>query len=185
MPSKKAIEQQNQYLLRQQRNFRVAAEHVAVALGEHPTVSKVVLFGSVAVPLWKEVPRFREYRRAGIKVWHECKDVDLAVWVDDIHSLPELRKLRVNALRELLETKGLGVPDHQLEIFLFEQGGDNYLGRLCYFNRCPRGNRDCDEPGCGDTPFLKQMEGFKIYDHALDPNRTIILYPAQTGKKER
>lgn len=79
MPSKKAIEEQNQYLLRLQRNFRVAGSHVAAVLGEHPTVSKVVLFGSVAVPPWKEVPRFSEYRRARIEVWHECRDVDLAV----------------------------------------------------------------------------------------------------------
>lgn len=184
MPGQKAIERQNQYLLRQQRNFRVAADHVAAVLGAHPAVSKVVLFGSVAVLLWKEVPRFPEYRRARIEVWHECKDVDLAVWVNDLRFLPELRKLRVKALQELLETRGLGVAVHQVEVFLFGRGAGDYLGRLCYFNRCPKGNRDCDEPGCGRTPFLKQMEGFKLYDHALAPAKTITLYPAQTEQGE-
>jgi hypothetical protein len=35
-------------------------------------VVKVALFGSVAVPLVKEIPRFREYQQARIEVWHEC-----------------------------------------------------------------------------------------------------------------
>ena len=184
MLSAKAIKQQNQYLLKLQRDFRVAADHVAAALAGHPTVNKVVLFGSVAAPLCKEIPRFREYRRAGVEVWHECKDVDLAVWVDDLDCLPELRKLCARSLRGLFETKNLGIADHQLELFIFDRYAGDYLGRLCYFNRCPKGNRDCDEPGCGDTPFLKITPGFRLYDDALDPRKTIILYPTEPDQNE-
>ena len=32
-----------------------------------------------ARPLWKEVPRFPTYRRAGIALWHECADLDIAI----------------------------------------------------------------------------------------------------------
>jgi hypothetical protein len=51
-----------------------------------------VLFGSVARPLRKKVPRFKEFRRAGIELLYECKDVDLAVWVRDTVALDTLRK---------------------------------------------------------------------------------------------
>jgi hypothetical protein len=51
MPSREEIEEQNEYLLQQQRNFRIAADHLAAALAEHPCVNRVVLFGSVTVPL--------------------------------------------------------------------------------------------------------------------------------------
>jgi hypothetical protein len=43
-------------------------------------VHKAVLFGSVSAPPTKEVPRFSRLRREGIAIYHECKDVDLAVW---------------------------------------------------------------------------------------------------------
>ena len=178
MPSRKDIEEQNEYLLRQQRNFRVAADHLAAALAEHPAVNRVVLFGSVAVPLWKEVPRFREYRRAGIEVWHECSGFDLAVWVDDLGCLPELRRLRARSLRDLYETTDLGVADHQADVFFFHGEPARCLGLLCYFSTCPKGKPGCDVPGCGDPPFLMQRPGFRLYVDALDPDKTVTLYPA-------
>lgn len=49
--------------------------------GLHRVVA-IAVIGSVAKALWKEVPRFREFRRARIEVWHECKDLDLALWLD-------------------------------------------------------------------------------------------------------
>lgn len=177
MPSRKEIEEQNELLLRQQHNFRVAADHLAAALAGHPAVSRVVLFGSVAVPLWKEVPRFREYRRAGIEVWHECSGFDLAVWVDDLGCLPELRRLRARSLRDLYETTGLGVADHQADVFFFQGEPARCLGLLCYFSSCPKGKPVCHTPGCGDTPFLRQIPGFRLYADALDPDKTITLYP--------
>src|SRR5258708_5544689 len=72
---------ENQAMLRRQSDFRTAAEYVARAFSTFEEVQRVVLFGSVALPLEKEVPWFRRLRQAGIAIWHECSDVDLAVWV--------------------------------------------------------------------------------------------------------
>jgi hypothetical protein len=50
-------------LLRQQRDFRRAADIVTDALTSFEEVEAIAVIGSVAKPLWKEVPRFREFRR--------------------------------------------------------------------------------------------------------------------------
>ena len=60
------IAEQNRYLLQRQQEFRLAADAVTAAWSERGEVEAVALFGSVAVALCKEVPRFRTYRRAGI-----------------------------------------------------------------------------------------------------------------------
>ena len=44
-----------------------------------PEVHAVAVIGLVAKALWKEVPRFSDFRREGIEVWHECRDLDLAL----------------------------------------------------------------------------------------------------------
>jgi hypothetical protein len=75
------IEEENRSLLRLQHDFRRAADIVTDALMIFEEVEAVAVIGSVAKPLWKEVPRFSEFRNAGIEVWHECKDLDLAVWI--------------------------------------------------------------------------------------------------------
>jgi hypothetical protein len=76
------IEQQNQLMLRRQREFRVAADVVTEAWASFAEVRAVAVIGSVAKALWKEIPRFSDFRRAGIEVWHECGDLDLALWID-------------------------------------------------------------------------------------------------------
>jgi len=68
---------------RRQEEFRAAADYVAVALAALPTVEKVVLFGSVARPLEQERSRRHRFRHVGVTLPHECKDVDLAVWLPD------------------------------------------------------------------------------------------------------
>jgi hypothetical protein len=68
------IEEQNRYLLCLQYDFRRAADIVTDALMTFEEVEAIAVIGSVAKSLWKEVPRFREFRRAGIEVWHECKE---------------------------------------------------------------------------------------------------------------
>ena len=93
------IEAQGRYLLERQRQFRVAADAVTDAWMDFPEVQSVAVIGSVAKPLWKEVPRFSEFRRECIEVWHECRDLDLALWIDSQHRLGELRKAAALALR--------------------------------------------------------------------------------------
>src|ERR1700737_2630198 len=126
------IEEQNGFMLTRQREFRIAADVVAKAWAGFSEVQAVAVIGSVAKPLWKEIPRFREYRRQRIEVWHECGDLDLALWIDSQERLRELRRAAGRALREAYEAgTGLSFADHQLDIFLIEPGSDRYLGRLC------------------------------------------------------
>lgn len=65
------IEEQNRYLLRRQREFRQAADVVTQSWMAFPEIEAIAVIGSVAKPLWKEVPRFSEFRRARVEVWHE------------------------------------------------------------------------------------------------------------------
>jgi hypothetical protein len=145
-------------------------------------VEAVAVIGSVAKSLWKEVPRFREYRRAGIEVWHECKDVDLAVWIASQRRLGELRRTRDTALRRAHESgKGPGTANHQVEIFLIEPRTDRYLGRLCNFSACPKGKPQCRVPGCGAIPFNKSVEGFVPYADLLASAPYAMLYQRGAG----
>ena len=61
------IDEQNRYLLERQRQFRLAADIVAEAWMAFPEVWAIAVIGSVAKPLWKEVPPFREFRRESMR----------------------------------------------------------------------------------------------------------------------
>jgi hypothetical protein len=112
------IEEQNRHLLRLQHNLRRSADIVTDALMTFEEVEAVAVIGSAAKPLWKEVPRFREFRRAGIEVWHECKDLDLAVWISSQHRLGALRHARDLALRKAYASgRGQALPVTKLKYF--------------------------------------------------------------------
>lgn len=144
---RQAIEEQNRYMLKRQHEFRMAADVVTDAFMRFEEVEAVAVIGSVAKPLWKEVPRFAEFRRAGIEVWHECKDLDLAVWLSSFDRLEKLRRKRDTCLRDAYAAgTGPSVANHQVEVFLFEPGTDRHLGRLCNFNACPKHKPDCAVP---------------------------------------
>jgi hypothetical protein len=176
-PSNRDIREQNRAMQRRQGELRRAAEAVARELAKLPEVEKVVLFGSVAAPLEKEVPRFREFRRAGIAIDHECKDVDLAVWLSDLDHLRALQKARSRALNELFEAEEIGVAHHQVDVFLIEPGSNRYLGRLCRFGQCPKEKkRECSVTGCGRKPFLRQHEEFVFRPEALAAENAIVLF---------
>jgi hypothetical protein len=175
-PDDKEIAEQNDLMLRRQKSFRIAAGWVAEALSDIPAVRKVALFGSVAVPLEKEVPRFREFRKAGIAIWHECKDVDLAVWVDDLSGLRQLQRARSRALNDLSCDRQIYVAHHQVEIFILDPDTDRYLGRLCCFGKCPKHKHECRVPGCGAMPFLQQHDHFTFRPDALASERIEVLY---------
>jgi hypothetical protein len=156
------IERQNAYLLARQREFRAAADVVVAAWRSFAEISAIALIGSTAKQLWKEVPRVQPFRHHGIELWHECKDLDLAVWLDRQDRLGEMRRVRDLALRQACESgSGIRVANHQVDTFLFEPGSDRYLGRLCAFAQCPKGKRDCLTPGCGTIPFNKVVDGFR------------------------
>lgn len=171
------IAEQNEDMLKRHREFRATAEAVSRAFAEFECVQRVVLFGSVAVPLIKEVPRFREFRRAGIAIWHECKDVDLAVWVSDLSRLRDMSKARARVCNDLATRQGFSVAHHSVDVFLMEPETNRYLGRLCVFNQCPKDNKmQCLVPGCGATLFLQQHAEFKLRPEALHPDRSVVLF---------
>ena len=178
-----AIEEQNRWMLRRQREFRMAADVVTDMWMGFPEVRAVAVIGSVAKALWKEVPRFREFRREGVEVWHECGDLDLALWLDSQERLGQLRSAAARALRAAHdEGTGIGVAGHQLDIFLIEPGSDRYLGRLCSFNQCPKGKPGCLVAGCGAVPFNKQVAGFVPDPDLLTPARHGMLYERGIGR---
>jgi len=181
--SQREIEKENQYMLKRQKDFRKAAEYVSSAFAEVPEIEKIALIGSVASPLWKEVPRFQPYRRAGIEIWHECKDVDMAVWLSHLKRLRSLQRARSTALNDLLRDKNIGVAHHQVDVFLIEPMTDRYLGRLCTFNKCPKGKRECDVAGCGKIPFVRQHENFPLNEEMLNSEQIVVLYERAKDNK--
>lgn len=183
--SASGIAEQNGYMLRKYRDFRRAADTVVDAWRAHPETAAVALIGSVAMAPWKEVPRFAPYRREGIALWHECKDLDLALWLTELGDLNELRRRKGRALRQLFEESGIGVADHQVDVFVLEPGTDTYLGRLCDFNRCPKGKAECLVPGCGATAFLRQFEDFEWRPDSLASDRILRLFDRATGASRR
>jgi hypothetical protein len=177
------ISEQDRLMLRRQHELRLAADVVTDALMGFEDVEAVALIGSVAKPLWKEVPRFREFRRAGVEVWHECKDADLAVWLSKLDRLGDLRRARDRALRDAHAAgAGPSVAGHEVEIFLFDPGSDRYIGRLCNFNACPKGKPDCAVPGCGAVPFNKVVAGFEPHADLLAPAAHATLYRRGKGR---
>jgi hypothetical protein len=177
------IERQNRYLVARQREFRMAADIVAAAWMDFPEVQAIAVIGSAAKPLWKEVPRFREFRRENIAVWHECKDLDLALWIDAQDRLRELRRAADRALQQAYRAgSGVGVVGHQVDVFLFEPGSDRYLGRLCAFNECPKGKPQCRVPGCGAIPFNKHIAGFEPRADLLALVQRAMLYQRGVGR---
>jgi len=179
------IAEQNNHLLRRYRSFRHAADAVTASWLDHRDVAATALFGSAASAPWKEVPRFSPYKRAGIQLWHECKDVDLAVWLTDLGDLDELRRAKDRALRALQGGAGSSVASHEVDVFILDPATDRYLGRLCQFNRCPKYKAECEVPGCGATKFLRQHKGFRWQVKALVEDRCVRLFDRATGHLAR
>lgn len=170
-------------MLERQRQFRAAADVVTDAWTRFQEVAAVAVIGSVAKPLWKEVPRFSEFRRARIEVWHECGDLDLALWLGSQERLGELRRAAALGLRQAFEKgTGISVADHQLDVFLIEPGSDAYLGRLCKFSQCPKQKLDCMVPGCGEIAFNRRIAEFMPHADLLTPAEGAMLYRRGIGR---
>ena len=180
-PTRREIAEQGCQVLARQAQFRLAADAVTAALAGVPAVEAVALIGSVARPLWREVPRFQPFRYWDIPIWHECKDVDLAVWLDRLDRLQTLNRARSLALHQLFKEKQIGVAHHQVEIFILQGEVNAYCGRLCSFSQCPKGKRECLVPGCGRDPFLQQHAGFTYWPDALAPDKIMLLYDRRRG----
>jgi hypothetical protein len=180
-PSATKIAEQNRCMLKRQHDFRHAADAVVRALCEFPEIVRIALFGSVARPLVREVPRFSEFARDGIEVYHECKDVDLAVWIDATYRLKEIGRARGLGLNQLLEAHNIGVAHHQIDMFFLSPTDGHYLGRLCWYGTCPKGKPECRVPGCGASAFLKQHANFVLAPDATLPPKAVTLFERGTG----
>jgi hypothetical protein len=183
--TRKQIAEQDGYSLRQHANFRLGADAVTAALAAFPQVAAIALIGSVARPLWRERSPFSPFRQQGIDILHYCKDVDLAVWLDQLDGLAALNRARGKSVQRLFAERNVGVAHHQVEIFIFRAGSNDYLGRLCTFSTCPKGKRECLVPGCGDTSLLRQDEGFVLWPSALQEDRIVRLYERGKGILQR
>lgn len=180
---KLAIEEENRRMLARQREFRAAADVVCDAWKRFAEVEAVAVVGSVAGVLWKEVPRFRPFRQARIEIWHECGDLDLALWIDSQARLGELRRAADQALRAAFQSgAGISVVSNQLDVFLIEAGGERYLGRLCSFSQCPKGRPECRVPGCGAIPFNKRIAEFVPHAGLLADADRSMLYRRGAGR---
>lgn len=180
------IERQNFFQLQKYRDFRSVADLVVEAWCQHSDVASISVIGSVARAPWKEVPRFQPYRRKGIELWHECGDLDLAVWLYEQRDLDGLRKAKNVAVAGYRNDLGGGVASHQVDAFLLDAATSSYLGRLCQFNRCPkRGKMECLVPGCGSKPFLKKVRGFQWRRKTIAEDRCVRLFDRSTGLLRR
>jgi hypothetical protein len=160
-PTPRETEDQNAMMLRRQRNLRAAAEYVARELALLPEVERVAVFGSVTQSLKKEIPRFAKFRRNRIPVWHECNDVDLAVWTTDLTRLKNMQRARGWALNLLFAETEIGVSHFQVDVHILESGTDRYRGRLCDYGECPKARKEgCLVDGCGAQPFLRQFRDY-------------------------
>ena len=180
------IGKQNSILLRRYRNLRAVADLVVENWCRHPDVASVSLVGSVARAPWKEVPRFQPYRRERIELWHECGDLDLAVWLSGSADLDGLRKAKNRASSRFRDEFGGGVAGHQVDVFLLDYKTSNYLGRLCKFNRCPKlGKMECLVPGCGSKPFLRKVRGFRWRQETIAEHNSVRLFDRSAGLLRR
>ena len=170
------IGEENRRTQKRQEDFRRAAQYLARAFGQIAGVEKVVLFGSVAQSQQEERPRYRKYRRAGMPMLHEPRDIDLAVWVSDPGCLQAMQKARSRAVSRLFKEQAIGLAHHQVDVFVMEPGSNRYLGRLCTYSACPKGKPECRVPGCGHTALLQQHEDFELSATALAPDRSIRLF---------
>jgi hypothetical protein len=180
-PTRRQIAEEDQRMLARQAALRRAADAIATDLAKITAVRAIALFGSLARPLVREVPRFQPFRRLRIEIVHECGDIDLAIAVDRLDNLASLNRARGRAVNDMFERAGIGVAHHQVDIFLFDEGWNDYLGRLCTFGECPKGKVECLTPGCGRERFLKQHEGFVLDPGALAADRAVPLFERGRG----
>ncbi len=175
-PSETQIERINTENLKRHANFRIAADYVSNAFSSIVSVRKIVLFGSVAIPPYRKKTLNGKFTGNGVEVYHHCDDLDLAVWIDDVKYINELRTARVRGLSLLQQEKGTGVAHHQVDVFVLDGNTGIYLGRLCIFGKCPAKKYVCRVAGCGATQYLRIHDGFLFDPSIFNASGTVCLY---------
>jgi hypothetical protein len=171
------IHEEDRRMLRRQLDFRNAARAVTGLLAAMPEVQQVRVFGSVALPLWKEVSRHRRLRQKDISVFHECGNIDLAVWVNSPAPAEQMRKACSQVVRDLDDQEiYLGIAHHLFSIHLIQAPENRYLGMVCHFNKCPKHKPECQVPGCGANRFVQILPWFRLKPERLNEFNSQILF---------
>jgi len=171
------IHEVDQAMLRRQSDFRKAASSLAETLGAMDEVVSIQLFGSVALPLWKEVPRFHRFRDRRIKVYHECENIDLAIRVTRAGRAAEMRKACSRIVSDLADREiYLSIAHHLFSLHLIDDSTGRYLGMVCHFNKCPKHKEPCRVPGCGVTPFVRVLPWFRFKPDRLNQHNSLVLF---------
>jgi len=176
------IHEADQRMLRRQKDFRNAARAVAGHLAAMPEVRQVRIFGSVALPLWKEVHRDSRFRHRNIRIYHECANIDLAVRVTSPTGADRMRKVSSRVVADLNDQEiHLHIAHHTFSIHLIDDATGHYLGMACHFNQCPKRKRECQVPGCGAAPFVRILPGFQLKPHRLNESNSQVLFQREGG----
>jgi hypothetical protein len=177
-PDVLAVARTNRELQERYGHFKAAAERIAGDFSQLPFVKRIVLFGSVARPLFAVNGPCMAGGDDTPAVLHKCRDIDMAVWVSRTDRLNELRLRLDDTLRRYTQEKKYGVAHHQADIYIFEDSADAYVGRLCIFSQCPKGKYVCKIQGCGKPPFLRRFEDFVFNRSVFDNNASRLMFNA-------
>lgn len=179
------LREEDRRMLLRQDGFRKAASLLARNLSEFPEVQKVLLFGSVALPLWKEVPRWSRLRSRRIKVFHECANIDLAVWTNSTANADQMRRSSSRVVTDLVENEvHLSIAHHLFCIHLVDMATQRYLGMVCHYNQCPKKKEPCRVPGCGARKFVQILPWFHFKPHRLNSYNSQVLFERKPGHAE-
>ena len=171
------IAREDRSMLLRQDQFRKAARLLSKRLADMPAVRKVVLFGSVALPLWKEVPPHSRLRARRIKIFHECQNIDLAVWVSTPSVADTIRRAHSAVVNELLDNEvHFGIAHHFFSTHLIDHATGKYHGMVCHYGQCPKRKEECRVPGCGEHKFVRVLPWFRLKPERLHMHNSQVLF---------
>jgi len=159
------------------QGFTYAATQLAERLIEFPEVERIVLFGSLAKP------PFRERYRCKKRIWafHHPKDIDLAIWLSSLENLGAMRRTLAMLVPSVFK-KAPGICEGVMELFVFDSHSSKYLGRVCHYKQCPHSNIDCMREGCGKPPHLKIENDFTLRPDAVSRINSQLLFERTPAK---
>jgi cupin 2 domain-containing protein len=159
------------------QGFLYAALKLASQLSEFSEVERIALFGSLAKPPFRE--RYRYNKR--IWAFHEPKDIDLAIWLSSLDNLGSMRRTLAMLIPSVIK-KSPGICEGAIELFVFSCPSSKYLGRVCHYKQCPRGDSNCMIEGCGKPPHLRIEHDFTLRPDAVSRINSQVLFERTPGK---
>jgi cupin 2 domain-containing protein len=164
-------DEREQATLYRYQGFLYAATQLTERLIDFPEVERIVLFGSLAKP------PFRERYRCKKRIWafHHPKDIDLAIWLSSLENLGAMRRVLAMLVQSVFK-KAPGICEGAMELFVFDSHSSKYLGRVCHSKQCPRADIDCMREGCGKPLHLKIESDFTLRPDAISRINSQLLF---------